>query len=136
MKTKTLRWALAVLTCAGLGSLALADEDTEKPEGRKERPERPAGERPGGERPGGPGGGRGDMFAAMDSDGDGKVTKDEYVAFQMKRFAEMDADSSGDISKEEAEKAMSRFRPGGNRPGGDRPAGGDKPERPKRPASE
>jgi hypothetical protein len=149
MKTKTLRWALAVLTCAGLGSMALADEDKEKPEGRKERPERkagedrPSGDRPGGDRPDRQGGGRPDMFAAMDDDGDGKVTKDEFVAFHMKRFKEMDADSSGDVSKEEAEKAMSRFRPGGARPGGDRPEsgvrkGGDekKPERPKRPASE
>jgi len=146
MKIKTLRWALAVLACAGLSGLAIADEDgkTEKPEGKKERPERPVR---GGDRPGG--GERGGFFKAMDGDGDGKVTKKEFKAFHMKRldemFARLDGDDDGVVTQEEAAKAMQgRGGPGAGRTGGDRPEGGERRrpggegggERKGRPASE
>ncbi len=42
-------------------------------------------------------------FAVMDSDGDGKITKEEFVAHVTKEFAEKDANGDGKITKEECD---------------------------------
>lgn len=58
------------------------------------------------EHPGGPEGGshhKGMMFEAMDENGDGMVSKDEFMASHMKRFEKMDANADGNVSKEEIE---------------------------------
>lgn len=46
---------------------------------------------------------KGKMFEAMDANGDGMVSKDEFVASHMKRFEKMDANTDGNVSKEEIE---------------------------------
>lgn len=47
----------------------------------------------------GPGGGRmqGAMFAAMDADQDGKVSRAEWDAFHAAKFAQIDANGDGSI---------------------------------------
>lgn len=54
---------------------------------------------------GGPEGGhhKGKMFEAMDENGDGMVSKDEFMASHMKRFEKMDTNADGNVSKEEIE---------------------------------
>ena len=46
---------------------------------------------------------KGMMFEAMDANGDGMVSKDEFMADHMKRFDKMDANHDGNVSKEEIE---------------------------------
>lgn len=69
--------------------------------------------------PGGPGGPRGGLRRA-DGNGDGKITKDEYVAAQLERFDRQDADKDGNLTKAERDAARARFqqRDGGGRDGG------------------
>ena len=50
-------------------------------------------------------GGKGKMFEKKDANGDGVISKDEFIKAQEEKFSEMDADGSGDISKEEASAA-------------------------------
>jgi hypothetical protein len=45
--------------------------------------------------------GHGGMWAAMDTNNDGKVTKDEWNAAHEKKFTETDANNDGVISKDE-----------------------------------
>jgi Ca2+-binding EF-hand superfamily protein len=42
------------------------------------------------------------MFEKMDADGDGVISKAEFIQAHEKRFNELDADGNGTISKEEA----------------------------------
>lgn len=52
--------------------------------------------------PGGPGGPGGhEKMMNADTDGDGFLSKTEFMAVHEKRFAEMDKDSDGKISKDE-----------------------------------
>ena len=64
------------------------------------RPDRPRHEGTGS-------GGRGRM---LDSDGDGKVTRDEFVAGMLRRFDMMDADHDGQLTKAERQAAMEAMR--------------------------
>ena len=41
------------------------------------------------------------MFTTLDTDGDGKITTEEFAAASAKRFAEADANSNGFLSSEE-----------------------------------
>ncbi|NNC90340.1 MAG: hypothetical protein HKN82_17945 [Akkermansiaceae bacterium] len=111
-------------------------------------PPRPdgAGRPDGPGRPGGrPGGGRGpglEMFKRIDTDGDGKISKDEAPDRMAENFAQIDGNADGFIDKEEQEKLIEmmrqRFRDGGGqRPGqrrrpdpGAGEGGTDKPKRP------
>lgn len=43
----------------------------------------------------------GKMFEESDTDGDGKISKAEWVASAEKRFGEIDADGDGAVTKEE-----------------------------------
>jgi len=102
------------------------------------RPQRPAGaadaqRRGGGDRM------RGMMRRMMDPNGDGKVTQDEYVAVQLRRFDRMDGNHDGQLTAAERKAAMEAMRQrmaermaggmsggmGGMGGGGDGPSAGD-----------
>lgn len=53
---------------------------------------------------------RGMMRRMMDPNGDGKVTRDEYVAAQLRRFDRMDADRDGQLTSAERKAAMEAMR--------------------------
>jgi hypothetical protein len=73
------------------------------------RPPRPAGAPPAGGPQGGPpaggpggqGGPGGGMMRQMDANGDGKITRDEFVAAQLRRFDQMDDNKDGKLTKQE-----------------------------------
>ena len=48
---------------------------------------------------------KGGMFKKHDTNGDGAVSKEEFLSHAEERFSKVDADGSGDISKEEAKAA-------------------------------
>lgn len=77
---------------------------------------------------GGPGGrgGRGPGSRA-DEDGDGKVSKDEYVTAQLRRFDSQDADKDGKLTKAERDAARERRGRGGPGGGGGGGWGGPPP---------
>ncbi len=50
------------------------------------------------------------MFAEQDTNGDGKVSKDEFVAHATKRFEEMDGNKDGGVTKEEIKAHMEAKR--------------------------
>jgi len=96
----------------GEGGFRRPPEGAPKPDG--ERPAPPEG----GRRPeGGPPGGPvmiDEVFGRMDKDGDGNVTKEEYVEFSKQeiesRFARTDANEDGKLTKEEMKSGMERMR--------------------------
>ena len=48
---------------------------------------------------------KGKMFERHDTNGDGVISKSEFLAHAEERFSKMDADGNGEISKEEAKEA-------------------------------
>ena len=81
----------------------------------------------------------GDMLQRMDKDGDGTLTKEEFISSSEERFAQMDENKDGKVTKEEIEAMGRRMREmmgggGGGRgeggPGGFRRPDGDKPKGP------
>jgi len=95
---------------------AAIDKDTDGSLSAEELAAAPQGPGGGGRR-GGPGGG----MRRADTDGDGKVSKAEYVAAQLRRFDMQDGNKDGQLTKAERDAAraemMSRMREGGG-PGG------------------
>jgi hypothetical protein len=53
---------------------------------------------------------KGKMFEKLDADGDGTVTKAEFLSVHEEHFAKMDADGDGSITKEESEAAREEWR--------------------------
>ncbi len=49
--------------------------------------------------------GKGGPFVKHDTNGDGVISKAEFLSHAEERFGQMDADGSGDVSKEEAKAA-------------------------------
>ena len=47
---------------------------------------------------------KGGIMEKIDTDGNGAISKSEYLAHAEKRFAEKDKDGNGEISKEEAKE--------------------------------
>lgn len=84
--------------------------------------------------------GPGDMFKRTDADGDGKVTKEEFIkartAEMEQMFARIDANGDGAIDRDEAERVAQAMRggmpprDGGPRPGGERKPDGERPRPP------
>lgn len=80
------------------------------------------------------------MFEMQDSNKDGFISEEEYLAFGKARFAEMDSDKDGKITKDEVKahrdamrekyKAMKKEREGAGKPSDDAAAEeeGKKPE--------
>lgn len=103
-------------------------------------PEELAAARPAGANPptsGRPGRGAGRMARMMDANGDGKITKDEFLRGSLRRFDMMDADHDGKLTKAERQEFMDQMRArmeamralgGGNGGGGN--GGGDGPATP------
>lgn len=54
-----------------------------------------------------------DMFASIDTDADGNITKEEFVAHRMAEFAKKDADGNDEIGKEEC-PMFDKFNTDGN----------------------
>jgi hypothetical protein len=79
------------------------------------------------------GGGRGaKMFDRYDTDGDGRVTFEEFQASYEGRFEQMDLDGDGAVTQDEARQAMRQMRAehrgrGGNGGRGMGPCGGGGP---------
>ncbi|HEY2574043.1 MAG TPA: EF-hand domain-containing protein, partial [Verrucomicrobiaceae bacterium] len=112
MKTKMFLLAAAF----GSGIAMLGAQDAPK------RPQPPGGDgRPGGD----PQARFDEAFKKMDANGDGKISKEEFIEFSKKdaeeRFSKMDASGTGSLSKEQIGEAMRRSRGG---EGGARPEGG------------
>lgn len=112
----------------------LRERQDRRPQGEGERGERggfrrpgpPDGERgPGGERGPRPDGegrrGGGEFFKRLDANGDGYVSKDEFVANAGERFDDLDKEKKGKLSEEDFQN-MGRRLMGGGREGGP-PAG-------------
>ena len=53
---------------------------------------------------------KGGMFAKHDTNGDGVISKSEFLAHAEERFATMDADGNGEVSKDEAKAGKEKMR--------------------------
>lgn len=53
---------------------------------------------------------KGKMFEKHDLNGDGVISKSEFLEAHEKRFDEMDADGNGEISKDEAKAGKEKMR--------------------------
>lgn len=139
MKTK--HFVLTIAAALSCGALLLPAQDAPAP------PPPPAGGE--GKPPGGPGGPGGpphggpdrlsEFIKKSDTDGDGKISKDELIASTKKeaedRFSHLDTNNDGYADKAELEEAgrkmreMSQRRPDGKGPDGFRRPDGDGPPR-------
>lgn len=52
----------------------------------------------------------GKMFEKHDTNGDGVITKDEFLAHAEERFSQMDADGDGSVTKEEGQAAKEKMK--------------------------
>jgi len=68
---------------------------------------------------------RGEMMKRLDTNGDGAVSKDEFLAGANERFAKMDRNGDGKLTQEDRPQ-----RPEGGGPNGGRQGGGDAPPEP------
>ncbi len=53
---------------------------------------------------------KGKMFEKHDTDGNGVISKDEFLKGAEERFSKMDADGNGEVTKEEAKAAHEKMR--------------------------
>ena len=53
---------------------------------------------------------QGKMFEKHDTNGDGVISKSEFLAHAEERFAKMDQDGNGEISKDEAKAGKKKMR--------------------------
>lgn len=51
-----------------------------------------------------------ERFAALDTDGDGLVSADEFSAQAIARFMKVDADGNGELSREEIKEARKQYK--------------------------
>ncbi|MBI1301249.1 MAG: hypothetical protein GC137_06270 [Alphaproteobacteria bacterium] len=52
----------------------------------------------------------GDWFAKLDSDGNGSISKTEFLDHKGQKFDKMDADGNGEVSKEEMMAAKEKWK--------------------------
>ena len=123
VNSRCLLTATALLCTAGLSTAQ--DKPTPPP------PAPPQGN-PG--QPGGPRPGLEEYFKKFDTNGDGKITKEEYLEVSKKeaeeRFALMDANKDGSVDKAEAEEFAQKEMQRRGRRGGAGPEGGGTRQRP------
>lgn len=55
-------------------------------------------------------GGKSKMFEKHDTNGDGVISKSEFLSHAEERFSNIDTDGSGDVSKEEAKAGHAKKR--------------------------
>ena len=91
---------------------ALKQSRKQKPEAGNEKPTANAPNRGPGGGQSGQRGGRGNLMKS-DTDGDGKISKDEAPEWMRSRFDSMDADGDGFIDEAEIAEMRKRFRPPG-----------------------
>lgn len=53
---------------------------------------------------------KGKMFEKHDTNGDGVISKDEFLKGAEERFSKMDTDGNGEVTKEEAKAAHEKMR--------------------------
>lgn len=53
---------------------------------------------------------KGKMLEKFDADGNGAISKEEFLKSSEERFSKMDADGDGEISKEEAQAMKKKMR--------------------------
>lgn len=116
MKFRTATISL-VLTTALVASVASA-EGGKKPEGCSGEGHGPRGEK---------------MFARMDANSDGVITRSEFSGGAEQRFARIDQNSDGSVTKEEFNQPRGEHARRGGGADGEKPAGDDKGKR-ERPA--
>jgi Ca2+-binding EF-hand superfamily protein len=108
-----------VVFMCGLAAVQAAAEDAERP---RPGPDAPAGRNPA------------EAFKRADADGDGKVSKAEFVkarsAETEQMFDRIDANRDGFLEPDEGRRFMESLRSGAGREGGPRP-GGPRPEGPR-----
>ena len=141
LKTETnMKTKMFILAAAFSSGIAfLGAQDAPKPPGEGA----PGGPPPGGPQGGPPGGGDvrarfDEAFKKMDANGDGKISKEEWVEYRKKeaeeQFSKLDANNAGSIDKAQIEEGMRRLRGqmqgSGGRGGAEgfrRPEGGGSP---------
>lgn len=52
---------------------------------------------------------KGEMFEKKDVNGDGVISKDEFLKAHEEKFNDIDMDKSGDLTKEELKEAMAKW---------------------------
>lgn len=114
MKTKSVLFPL-VAVLAGCFSVLRAEDPPQPP-------------------PGGPRGNPEEFFKRMDANNDGKITKEEFLAFAKKeaeeRFKQMDTSGDGKMDKKEIAAAVEKMKEHMNPDGKTGPKGkGQKPAR-------
>jgi Ca2+-binding EF-hand superfamily protein len=67
------------------------------------------------------------MFKAMDTNGDGRVSRAEYAAHAQKKFDDMDANHDGQVTLAEMEAAHAKMKADHAKMKADMPMQGDKP---------
>lgn len=129
MKTKLL---LLSTVAALIGPMTMSAQDAPKPPGEGGPPHGPGGD---------PQARIDEFLKKVDTNGDGKVSKEEWTEFSRKesedRFSKMDTNKDGSVDKAEMEEGARKMHEmrgqGGERPGGFRKAEGGEGENRKRP---
>lgn len=86
---------LAALALIAMPAVSFAQEPAETPKAEEGKGEHK---------------GPGKMFKETDTNGDGQMSKEEFMAFHEKRFGEMDSNGDGQISGEEAKAKAQEWR--------------------------
>lgn len=112
-----------IMALAVIGAtLALAVPAHAEEQSTQTQPGRMGEHRAGGERAGERGGGhRGEMMKRLDTNGDGAVSKEEFLAGANERFSKMDRNGDGKLTQDDRPQRPEGGGPNGGQGGGDAP---------------